>query len=118
MPDVAKASLAARRLHALLTQAPPPTVVTGPTDIVGHVEFRDVAFSYPARPDAPVLRKMSLVVPAGKTLALVGQSGCGKSTVVALLERFYDALSGSVLIDHRPIAGNSFFSFFVAHARI
>lgn len=65
--------------------------------IVGKVTFKDVRFNYPARPDVPVLRGLSVSVEPGQTLALVGASGCGKSTVVSLLERFYEPLSGSVV---------------------
>ena len=59
--------------------------------------LNEVVFSYPSRPDIPVLRGLSLEVKKGQTLALVGSSGCGKSTVVQLLERFYDPLAGTVV---------------------
>ena len=59
--------------------------------------FNDVVFNYPTRPDVPVLRGLSLEVKKGQTLALVGSSGCGKSMVVQLLERFYDPLAGTVV---------------------
>lgn len=68
-------------------------------DIKGDIELRDVHFRYPARPDVQIFAGFSLTVPSGKTAALVGQSGSGKSTVVSLLERFYDPDSGEVLID-------------------
>ncbi|KAI6703508.1 hypothetical protein NL676_012644 [Syzygium grande] len=68
-------------------------------DIKGDIELRDVHFRYPARPDVQVFAGFSLTVPSGKTAALVGQSGSGKSTVISLLERFYDPDSGEVLID-------------------
>ena len=60
------------------------------------IEFQDVEFAYPTRPDVPVLRNFSLKVKSGQTVALVGPSGCGKSTVVSLIERFYNSLSGKV----------------------
>jgi len=63
------------------------------------VQFRDVHFSYPARPDAPVLRGLSLDIRPGTFCALVGPSGAGKSTVVALLERLYTPRSGAILVD-------------------
>ncbi|KAI8896054.1 ATP-binding cassette transporter ABC4 [Globomyces pollinis-pini] len=69
----------------------------------GHIELRDVEFTYPSRPDIQVLKKMNLIIHPGSTVALVGQSGSGKSTIVQLLERFYDVDSGSVLIDGKPI---------------
>lgn len=68
-------------------------------DIKGDIELRDVHFRYPARPDVQIFAGFSLTVRSGKTAALVGQSGSGKSTVISLLERFYDPDSGEVLID-------------------
>ncbi|CAN4082126.1 unnamed protein product [Withania somnifera] len=68
-------------------------------NIKGEIEFKDVYFRYPARPDVQIFSGFSLVVPSGKTVALVGQSGSGKSTVISLLERFYDPEAGGVLID-------------------
>lgn len=68
-------------------------------DIRGDVEFRDVYFSYPTRPDEKIFRGFSLTIPSGTTVALVGQSGSGKSTVISLIERFYDPEVGDVLID-------------------
>lgn len=68
-------------------------------DIRGDVEFRDVYFSYPTRPDEKIFRGFSLTIPSGTTVALVGQSGSGKSTVISLIERFYDPELGDVLID-------------------
>ncbi|KAL0371083.1 UNVERIFIED_CONTAM: ABC transporter B family member 11 [Sesamum angustifolium] len=68
-------------------------------DINGDVELKDVHFSYPSRPDERIFNGFSLMVPSGTTLALVGQSGSGKSTVINLVERFYDPQAGEVLID-------------------
>ncbi|KAJ8718094.1 hypothetical protein PYW07_006024 [Mythimna separata] len=65
----------------------------------GDIEFKDVSFAYPSRPDAPVLKNFNLKIPAGKTVAIVGTSGNGKSTIAALLERFYDVNSGQITID-------------------
>lgn len=62
--------------------------------VTGQVELKNVDFSYPSRPDVRILNNFSLTVPAGKTIALVGSSGSGKSTVVSLIERFYDPSSG------------------------
>uniref|UniRef100_A0A804IBC5 Uncharacterized protein n=1 Tax=Musa acuminata subsp. malaccensis TaxID=214687 RepID=A0A804IBC5_MUSAM len=65
----------------------------------GDVEFRSVEFAYPSRPENIILRAFDLKVPAGKTVALVGGSGSGKSTVIALMERFYDPLGGEIFLD-------------------
>uniref|UniRef100_A0A3B5ZPN5 Uncharacterized protein n=1 Tax=Triticum aestivum TaxID=4565 RepID=A0A3B5ZPN5_WHEAT len=68
-------------------------------DIQGDIEFRDVHFSYPTRPNEQIFRGFSLTIQSAKTVALVGQSGSGKSTVISLIERFYDPQLGEVLID-------------------
>nr|DAD32953.1 TPA_asm: hypothetical protein HUJ06_011804 [Nelumbo nucifera] len=68
-------------------------------DIRGDIELRNVFFSYPARPDEQIFNGFSLSIPRGTTAALVGQSGSGKSTVISLIERFYDPQVGEVLID-------------------
>jgi ABC-type multidrug transport system fused ATPase/permease subunit len=66
-----------------------------------NVVFEDVRFTYPARPDVPVLRGVSLQAKAGERIALVGPSGAGKSTIVSLVLRFYDPDSGRILLDGR-----------------
>lgn len=68
-------------------------------NVTGEVEFKHVEFAYPSRPESIILKDFSLKVPTGKTVALVGGSGSGKSTVVALLQRFYDPLVGEILLD-------------------
>ncbi|CDY15432.1 BnaA08g27160D [Brassica napus] len=68
-------------------------------DIRGDIELKDVHFSYPARPDEDIFDGFSLFIPSGATAALVGESGSGKSTVISLIERFYDPKAGQVLID-------------------
>jgi len=70
------------------------------TVLKGDIEFRDLDFSYGA---TPVLRGISLRVPAGSSLAIVGPTGSGKTTLVNLISRLYEAPDGSLLIDHRPI---------------
>ncbi|CAN1333212.1 ABC transporter B family member 11 [Linum perenne] len=68
-------------------------------EIKGDIDFKQVNFSYPARPDERIFSSFSLSIPRGTTVALVGESGSGKSTVISLIERFYDPQSGEVLID-------------------
>uniref|UniRef100_A0A0E0DAG3 Multidrug resistance protein n=1 Tax=Oryza meridionalis TaxID=40149 RepID=A0A0E0DAG3_9ORYZ len=70
-----------------------------PHAVRGEVELRNVSFRYPMRRHLQVLRGMYLTIPPGKTLALVGQSGSGKSTIIALLERFYDPDHGVITLD-------------------
>jgi len=65
----------------------------------GDIEYSQVEFSYPSRPDIPILRAADIRIKAGSTIALVGQSGCGKSTCIQLLQRFYDPVRGAVRID-------------------
>jgi ATP-binding cassette subfamily B (MDR/TAP) protein 1 len=62
----------------------------------GQIQFNNVSFSYPARPDVQIFQNLCLTIPAGKTAAIVGGSGSGKSTVISLIERFYDPSSGIV----------------------
>ncbi|PIA58600.1 hypothetical protein AQUCO_00500497v1 [Aquilegia coerulea] len=73
------------------------------TSVEGHIEFRNVCFSYPSRPEMLILNNLCLNIPSGKIIALVGGSGSGKSTVVSLIERFYEPLSGEILLDENDI---------------
>jgi len=68
-------------------------------DIKGEVELKDVFFSYPSRPDQLIFNGFSVHASSGTTMAIVGESGSGKSTVISLVERFYDPQAGEVLID-------------------
>ncbi|KAF8268333.1 multidrug resistance protein 1 [Lactarius quietus] len=70
-----------------------------PSQITGEITLENIEFNYPARPDVSIVKNLSLTFPAGKTTALVGASGSGKSTVISLVERFYDPLSGTVRLD-------------------
>lgn len=74
-----------------------------PDDIQGHIEFKNVCFSYPSRPNVQVLRNISFTVKPGEIVALVGPSGGGKTSCVNLIQHFYTADSGQVLLDNLPV---------------
>ena len=82
---------------------PPAAATTTSSSCQGKIELRNVHFAYPMRPDVAVFRGYNLTIEAGQTVALVGESGGGKSTVISLLERFYDPLEGQVLLDDTDI---------------
>ncbi|PSR89248.1 ABC transporter B family member 2 like [Actinidia chinensis var. chinensis] len=69
----------------------------------GHIRFNNVCFSYPSRPEVAIFNKFCVDIPPGKIVALVGGSGSGKSTVISLIERFYEPLSGQILLDGTDI---------------
>uniref|UniRef100_A0A8L0DUT9 Bile salt export pump n=1 Tax=Oncorhynchus mykiss TaxID=8022 RepID=A0A8L0DUT9_ONCMY len=102
-PDYAKAKISAARFFQLLDRVPKIRVYSNEgdkwPDFRGNLEFIDCKFTYPTRPDIQVLNGLNVSVKPGQTLAFVGSSGCGKSTSVQLLERFYDPDQGKVIID-------------------
>jgi ATP-binding cassette, subfamily B (MDR/TAP), member 1 len=106
--DMGKAKNAAAELKKLFDRQPKIDPWSKDGEKVEHVdgtiEFRDVHFRYPTRPDVPVLRGLNMTVKPGQYVALVGASGCGKSTTIALMERFYDPLAGGVYVDGREIS--------------
>lgn len=73
----------------------------------GEIRFENVSFSYPSRPDQIILSDFNLVLKPGQTVALVGASGSGKSTVASLLERFYEPNEGTITLDGHPISSLS-----------
>ncbi|CAI4229418.1 unnamed protein product [Auanema sp. JU1783] len=101
-PEYMKATVAAGKIFAMLREEP---LIDGMSEhgqkplIKGEVEVRNLRFSYPQRPNIPILCGIDLKVRKGETLALVGASGCGKSTIIGLLERHYNASGGSIEID-------------------
>uniref|UniRef100_A0A0N5AM76 Multidrug resistance protein 1 n=1 Tax=Syphacia muris TaxID=451379 RepID=A0A0N5AM76_9BILA len=105
IPDVVKARLAASLVFYL---AEHPTEIDslstdGKESIKGNIQLKNVHFRYPTRKNIRILRGLNLSVKAGDTVALVGHSGCGKSTVMGLLERFYNPNRGSIFIDDEDI---------------
>ncbi len=106
--ELARAGGAADRLRELLDERPTITVPADPLPLParaeGRIAFENVVFHYPARPDAPALSGFRLDVAPGETVALVGPSGAGKTTVLQLLLRFYDPASGTIRLDGVDIA--------------
>jgi len=107
-PNYGKIKMAAGRIFQLIESKPEidkelsaeaPLV----KDVSGKVQFDQVEFSYPTRKNLAVLRGFSTVIQPGQTVALVGQSGCGKSTCIQLLQRFYDIDSGTLYIDDQDV---------------
>ncbi|KAM9487233.1 bile salt export pump-like [Clarias gariepinus] len=104
-PDYAKAKIAAAQFFKLIDRIPKISCQEEGKrwdNFIGRIEFKDCRFTYPSRPNIQVLRGLEIEVSPGQTLALVGSSGCGKSTSVQILERFYDPDDGQVLIDGHP----------------
>ncbi|CAN1127328.1 ABC transporter B family member 13 [Linum perenne] len=102
-PDIVKGSQALASVFSILNRKTAIENDVAGSRVVEHVkgdiELRKVSFRYPARPEVTIFDKLSLKVSAGKSLAVVGHSGSGKSTIISLILRFYDPFSGSVLID-------------------
>ncbi|XP_014731144.1 PREDICTED: multidrug resistance protein 1-like isoform X2 [Sturnus vulgaris] len=102
-PDYAKAKISAAHLFLLFERVPSIDSYSEegdkPETFEGNITVKDVVFNYPNRPEVKILQGLNLKVEKGQTLALVGSSGCGKSTIVQLLERFYDPLDGEMLFD-------------------
>ncbi|KAL4942135.1 hypothetical protein BDV06DRAFT_192977 [Aspergillus oleicola] len=117
-PDMGKAKNAAAEFRRLFDRKPEIDNWSDEGEkldtVEGEIEFQNVHFRYPTRPEQPVLRGLNLTVKPGQYVALVGPSGCGKSTTIALLERFYDAIAGSILVDGKDVSKlniNSYRSF-------
>ncbi|DAA76434.1 TPA_exp: putative ABC multidrug transporter [Trichophyton benhamiae CBS 112371] len=100
---ITKAAAAAEELFRIIDKESAidsfSTSGLAPEECVGELKLEGLEFAYPSRPDTKVLNGVDLNVPAGKTPALVGASGSGKSTIIGLLERWYDHTAGSILLD-------------------
>lgn len=104
-PEFVKAKTAAGMLFKLIyRKSKTGDVMEGNnTEIRGNVLFESVKFSYPQRPMQPVMTDLHFSAHSGQTVALVGPSGTGKSTCIAMLERFYDVSGGALRIDGQNI---------------
>ncbi|CAG8729804.1 25861_t:CDS:2, partial [Gigaspora rosea] len=106
-PDIAKAKSASHSIMSLLEHV--PKIDTWSQDgekiktVKGHLKFSNVHFHYPTRPNVPVLQGLNFEVKPGQYAALVGFSGCGKSTIMSLIERFYQVTNGTITIDEMDI---------------
>lgn len=107
VPDISNAANAGTSMFKLLDQRPQIDIQSDQgivlEDCQGHVQFENVEFVYPSRPGIKVLRGVSMNMMPGTHCALVGSSGCGKSTTIQLLERFYDVTGGRILVDGHDI---------------
>ena len=103
MQAITQARGAAAKLYETIDRV--PTIDSSspdglkPEKCIGEITLEHVDFNYPSRPNVPIVKDLSITFPAGKTIALVGASGSGKSTVISLVERFYDPLRGVVKLD-------------------
>jgi len=104
--DFMRAAGAAERVFELIDRQPaiPSSGGERLPSVQGRVEFQQVRFAYPTRPDVPVLQGIDLKLDAGDVVAIVGPSGAGKSTIAGLLARMYDPQSGRVLLDGTPLS--------------
>ncbi|XP_043938086.1 ABC-type oligopeptide transporter ABCB9-like [Protopterus annectens] len=104
-PNVKKAVGASEKIFEYMDRTPKISRIgtLAPESLTGHIEFNNVSFSYPNRLDTVVLKKIYFELKPGEITALVGPSGGGKSTCVFLLERFYDPVSGEILLDGTPV---------------
>jgi ATP-binding cassette subfamily B protein len=103
--DFMRATGAGQRVFDLLDRTSKIPSREGDTldEIKGHIQLKDVTFSYPTRPDITVLQNVSLSLAPGEVVALVGPSGSGKSTIASMIPRFYDPQEGALSLDERAL---------------
>ncbi|KAG5333271.1 MDR49 protein, partial [Acromyrmex heyeri] len=112
-PNFNTAKISAGKIFKLLDRVPEITSPPGSEGkdldwkADGLIQYSKINFNYPTRPEMPVLKGLDLIVKPGQMVALVGQSGCGKSTCIQLLQRLYDPISGILTLDRRDIASVS-----------
>ena len=105
--DFNKAMVAAARVFQLLDRKPlidaNPSAGLKVNDVQGNVEVKEAEFHYPTRPNIQILKRLQLSIKKGESIALVGESGCGKSTVIQLIQRLYDLENGKIEIENENI---------------
>ncbi|KAI3843053.1 hypothetical protein MKX03_018308 [Papaver bracteatum] len=120
-PDFSKARTSAASIFKILYSKPKidssNNIGITLDNVKGDIDFDNVNFRYPTRPNVQIFTGLCLNFPAGKTVALVGESGCGKSTVINLLHRFYDIELGSIPLDQEPILFNDTIKANVAYGK-
>ncbi|XP_039294662.1 multidrug resistance protein homolog 49 isoform X2 [Nilaparvata lugens] len=107
VPNISAARMSATRLFEIIERKPQmyqPAEDSGPVENAGDIQFAEVEFAYPKRPNAPVLNGLSLRIREGERVALVGPSGCGKSTAIQLLQRYYDTNSGLLTVGGKDVS--------------
>ncbi|KAF6116505.1 transporter 1, ATP binding cassette subfamily B member [Phyllostomus discolor] len=104
-PSVLKAVGSSEKIFEYMDRIPccPANGVLTPANLEGLVQFQDVSFAYPNRPDVPVLQGLTFTLRPGEVMALVGPNGSGKSTVAALLQNLYQPTEGKLLLDGKPL---------------
>ena len=105
--DFNKAMVAAARVFQLLDRKPlidaNPSTGLKVNEVQGNVNVKDAEFHYPTRPNIQILKRLQLSIKKGESIALVGESGCGKSTVIQLIQRLYDLENGKIEIEDQNI---------------